>query len=74
MREIIIIKTNESEKLKNLLENGKVNYSIIYDDIFTGLTYNKDQFAAAYEEWAKDPEEQAEIKTWKAVEKDGWKN
>ena len=35
MREIIIIKTDNSEKLKSLLENSQINYSVIYDDILT---------------------------------------
>ncbi len=45
MREIVIIKTDDGEKLKNLLESGKINYSIIYDDI---LTDNKEEI------WRRD--------------------
>ncbi len=42
--------------------------------ILTELVFNQNeqQLSAAYEEWANDPEEQAEIKAWKEVEKDGW--
>jgi len=35
MREIIIIKTDNSEKLKSALNDKEINYSIIYDDILT---------------------------------------
>jgi hypothetical protein len=33
MKEIIIIKTSESKKIKSLLDKEKVNYQIVYDDI-----------------------------------------
>lgn len=35
---------------------------------------NEQELTIAYEEWANDPEEQAEIKTWKVTEKDNWNN
>ena len=44
--------------------------------ILTELIFasNEQEQAAAYEEWANDPEEQTEIKAWKATEKDCWDN
>jgi len=33
MREIILIKTSEAEKIKSLLKEKEINYSVIYDDI-----------------------------------------
>lgn len=36
------------------------------------FTHNEQQLTTAYEEWANDPEEQAEIKAWKTVAKDNW--
>ena len=36
------------------------------------FTQNEQQLSVAYEEWANDPEEQAEIKVWKGVERDNW--
>jgi hypothetical protein len=35
MQEIIIIKTDNSEKLKSLLNRGELNYSVVYNDILT---------------------------------------
>ena len=44
--------------------------------ILTELTFiqNEQQLTTAYEEWANDPEEQTEIREWKATEKDNWDN
>jgi hypothetical protein len=36
------------------------------------FTQNEQELSVAYEEWANDPDEQAEIKEWKGVEKDNW--
>ena len=33
MKELIIIKTTESEKVKSLLDKGGVNYQLVYNDI-----------------------------------------
>ena len=33
MREIIIIKTSESEKIKSLLDKNNADYEIVYKDI-----------------------------------------
>jgi hypothetical protein len=33
MKEILIIKTSESEKIKSLLDKGGANYQLVYDDI-----------------------------------------
>ena len=33
MKEILIIKTSESEKIKSLLDKGGINYQLVYDDI-----------------------------------------
>ncbi len=33
MKEIIIIKTSESEKIKTLLDKNKTDYEIVYKDI-----------------------------------------
>ena len=38
------------------------------------FTSNEQDLSTAYEEWANDPDEQAEIKAWKSTEKDNWDN
>lgn len=74
MREIIIIKTNNGEELKNLLNQGKINYSIIYDDILTDNEeeiWRRDVLLAN-----KDKARNKEIGEWnkisKVKDKQGW--
>ena len=33
MKEILLIKTSESEKIKNVLDREHINYQIVYGDI-----------------------------------------
>ncbi len=44
--------------------------------ILTELIFTSDEqeSTTAYEEWANDPEEQSEIKVWKATGTDHWDN
>ena len=35
MKELLIIKTSESEKIKSLLEQSKADYEIVYKDIIS---------------------------------------
>ncbi|CFW92876.1 protein of unknown function [endosymbiont DhMRE of Dentiscutata heterogama] len=60
-------------ELQNRLRENKIKESQLAK-ILTELVFaqSEQQLAAAYEEWANDPEEQAEIKAWKEVEKDNW--
>jgi hypothetical protein len=75
MKEILLIKTSESKKIKSLLDREQVNYQIIYDDILRDrdLTeeeiYRRDMWLAN-----KDKERQKEIKFWdKTQEQDNAK-
>jgi len=39
MKELLLIKTSESEKIKIVLDREHINYQIVYDDILDkGLT------------------------------------
>lgn len=62
-------------ELQNRLREKKIKErelaKILSELIFT---QDEQQLTTAYEEWANDPEEQNEIKAWKATEKDGWDN
>jgi hypothetical protein len=55
MKEIIIIKTDQGEKIKNFLDQEKQNYKVFNQD-----QRKKDLFAN-YEEAIKDKEREAEI-------------
>lgn len=68
MREILLIKTNESEKIKNILDREHIEYQIVYDDdLNKGLTkeeiYRRDMRLAN-----QDPERQREIKFWDKIQ------
>ena len=60
-------------ELQNRLRENKIKESQLAK-ILTELVFNQNeqQLSTAYEEWANDPDEQAEIKAWKGVEKDNW--
>ena len=60
-------------ELENRLRENKIKEKELAK-ILTELTFaqNEQVLAVAYEEWANDPEEQAEVKAWKGVEKDSW--
>lgn len=62
-------------ELQNRLREKKIKEKELAK-ILAELTFtqNEQQLSAAYEEWVNDPEEQADIKEWKATEKDNWDN
>lgn len=74
MREIVIIKTDNSEKLKNVLEEGKINYRVIYDDVLADNEeeiWKRDILLAN-----KDEARKKEISEWDKISKvkdtQGW--
>ena len=72
MTELIIIKTSESEKIKNILEREHINYQIVYgDNLDQGLTkeeiYRRDMRLAN-----QDRGRQKEIKFWDKIQ--DWDN
>jgi hypothetical protein len=68
MKEILIIKTSESEKIRSVLNEKHIDYQIVYDDdLDKGLTkeeiYRRDMRLAN-----QDPERQKEIKFWDKIQ------
>jgi hypothetical protein len=69
MKEILLIKTSESEKIKSVLDREHINYQIVYDDVLydKNLTeeevYRRDMRLAN-----QDPERQKEIKFWDKIQ------
>lgn len=64
MKEILLIKTSESEKIKNVLDREHINYQIVYDELLDqGLTeeeiWRRDARLAA-----QDKERNKEIAEW----------
>jgi hypothetical protein len=33
MKEILLIKTSEGERIKNVLDRESINYQVVYDDV-----------------------------------------
>jgi len=61
MKEILLIKTSESEKIKTLLAEKRLDYQIIYNEIIQDKELTKEEFdkqvAKDYQDWANDPDE-----------------
>lgn len=69
MREIIIIKTDNSEKLKSALNDKEINYSIIYDDILINEDFPEEEIYRRDMRLAnQDQERQREIRLWDKVQ------
>jgi len=68
MKELLLIKTSESEKIKIVLDREHINYQIVYDDILDkGLTeeeiWRRDVRLAA-----QDKERNKEIAEWDKIQ------
>jgi len=48
MKEILLIKTSESKKIKNILDREHINYQIVYDDILQDKKLTKEEI------WRRD--------------------
>ena len=69
MREIIIIKTDNSERLKSVLNDKEINYSIIYDDILINEDFPEEEIYRRDMRLAnQDQERQREIEFWDKVQ------
>ena len=43
MKEILLIKTSEGEKIKNVLDREHINYQIVYDDVLQDKKLTKEE-------------------------------
>ena len=69
MREIIIIKTDNSEKLKSALNDKEINYSIIYDDMLINEDFPEEEIYRRDMRLAnQDEEQQREIGFWDKIQ------
>lgn len=64
MTELLIIKTDNSEKIKNFLNKEKINYEIFYDQ--------EDKLLQEYREAWQDPHRLAEAKQWEQASMTDW--
>ena len=70
MKEILIIKTSESEKIKNLLDQEKINYQIVYDDFLADEKSNEEEeiYRRDMRLARQDKDHQKEIKLWDKIQ------
>jgi len=74
MKELLIIKTSESEKIRSLLEQSKTDYEIVYKDVISlseEEVWKRDILLAN-----QDKQRQKEISEWDKISKvkdeQGW--
>jgi len=68
MTELIIIKTNESEKVRNFLNKAKINYEVFVEE----NSDKEDKLLQEYQEAWKDPQRLAEAKQWEQAAMTDW--
>ncbi|KLL02237.1 MAG: hypothetical protein MRERC_3c077 [Mycoplasmataceae bacterium RC_NB112A] len=68
MKELLIIKTSESKKIKSILDREHIDYQIVYDDILQekNLTeeevWKRDAYLVS-----QDKEREKELKEWDKI-------
>jgi len=74
MKEIIIIKTSESEKIKSLLDQNKTDYEIVYKEIISLAEEEiwRRDILLANQDKARNKEIAEWDKTSKVKDKQGW--
>ena len=70
MKEIIIIKTNESEKVRNILNKEQISYQVFSEQVQEFPT--NDKLLQEYQEAWKDPRRLAEAKQWEQATMNDW--
>jgi len=68
MKEILLIKTDEGQKIKNILEREHINYQIVYDDILQDKDLTEEEIWRRDARLANQDEElNKEMKEWDKV-------
>jgi len=68
MKEILLIKTDEGQKIKNVLEREHINYQIVYDDILQDKDLTEEEIWRRDARLAnQDKELNKEIKEWDKI-------
>lgn len=63
MSELIIIRTEDSERVRNILNKEQISYEVFYEE---------DQLAREYQEAWKNPRRIAEAKQWEQAAVTDW--
>ena len=64
MNELIIIRTENSERVRKILNKERINYEVFYE--------KEDRLAREYQEAWKDPRRTAEAKQWEQAAMNDW--
>ena len=67
MKEIIIIETQQGEKIKSLLGREKISYQIIYDQL---ISTNEENIFTSYNKALKDKEREREAQELENAEEE----
>lgn len=62
MKEIIIIKTDSGQRIKNLLDREQINYQIVYDDVLADKLSEEEIYRRDMRLAKQDKDRQKEIK------------
>ncbi len=71
MTELIIIKTENSEKVRNLLNKEQINYQV-FSEQEQGKLSQEDKLLQEYQEAWQDPRRLAEAKQWEQASMTDW--
>ena len=71
MTELIIIKTDNSEKVRNLLNKEQISYQV-FSEQDQGKFSQEDKLLQEYQEAWKDPRRLAEAKQWEQASMTDW--
>ncbi|MCE8162867.1 MAG: hypothetical protein I3273_01125 [Candidatus Moeniiplasma glomeromycotorum] len=74
MKEILIIKTSESEKIRNFLNRENIDYQLVYDDILYDRDLTEEEIYRRDMRLAnQDQQRNKEIAEWDAIsDEDDW--
>ena len=68
MKEILLIKTSESERIRSVLDREHINYQIVYDDILQDKDLTEEEIWRRDARLAnQDKELNKEIKEWDKI-------
>lgn len=71
MTELIIIKTENSEKVRNLLNKEQISYQVFSEQIQEEFSQD-DKLLQEYQEAWQDPQRLAEAKQWEQASMTDW--
>ena len=72
MTELIIIKTNEGEKIRKILTEKHINYEIYQEEKNLNKKNSEEELGKAYQEAWSDPRRYQEAQKWEKAAVSDW--